>query len=111
MGVFRTLGDGIADLSELQVQTLTGELTTQVRSGDKDNVLDWEKLIEQAKTETEGSIRLIAATTLKFDGDTNLFFAESAPERLIKAHNDAVESARKVREGLLAMFHDLLDLG
>jgi hypothetical protein len=111
MGVFKKLGDGIADLSELQVQTLTGELSTAIQSDNAKRVLDWQKLIKAAKTKTQGSVRLVAATNLKIDGDTDLFIAESAPDRLLRAHSDAVEAAGEVRASLIAMFKDLLDVG
>jgi len=110
MGVFKKLGEGIADLSELQVQTMTGELSTAIKSEDAKRVLDWQKLIKAAKTKTEGSVRLVAATNVKIDGDTDLFVAESAPDRLLRAHAEAVEAAGEVRAGLIAIFKDLVDI-
>ena len=110
MGVFAKLGEGIADLSELQVQTITGELVTTIKSDKPGMVLDWQKLIKAAKTQSEGAIKLAAATNVKFDGDIDQFFSDSATERTLKAHADAVESGRKIREGLIAMFKGALNL-
>lgn len=111
MGVFKKLGQGIADLSELQVQTMTGTITTEFQSDNAESVLDWQKLIQGAKTDSEGKITLIAATNVKFDGDTDLFISDSATPALLQAHADAVEGARKVREGLVEAFSDLLGVG
>ena len=110
MGVFKQLKEGIADLSELQVQTITGALKTTIQAEGGQNVLDWEKLIQEAKSETEGTISLAAATNVKLDGDTNLFISDAATEKTLKAHADAVEGARKVREGLIDAFSDLLGI-
>lgn len=110
MGVFKKLGEGIADLSQLQVQTFTGEIKSTIQATDSGNVLDWQKLIEEAKSDTAGSISLAAATNVKFDGDSDQFIADSASDRTLQAHSDAVDAARQVRQGLVETFQDLLGI-
>ena len=112
MGIFVKLKEGIADLSELQVQTITGTLKTTIQSedGDNKNVLNWQKLIQGAKSETEGEISLAAASNIKFDGDTDSFISDDATDRTLSAHAGAVNGALKVREGLVSAFSGLLGL-
>ncbi len=109
MGVFVKLKEGIADLAELQVQTITGEIKTALSAVDGD-VLDWEKLVKEAKSETNGDISLAAATNVKFDGDTDIFISNSASDKALSAHAAAVEAARQVRQGLVEAFQDLLGI-
>lgn len=108
MGVFQKLGEGIADLSQLNVQTFTGDLTSILTEGADGNVVDWQKLLEQSKS--EGSVTLIASSKFKFDGDSDTFVARDITPELLRAHTAAVESGQKVREGLISMFRELLDI-
>ena len=109
MGVFKALGEGIADLSELNVQTFTGNITSVVDNTASGNVLDWAKLIKDASKAT-GSVKLVACAKIKFDGDSDMFFAEDIPTEVLEAHVAAVEAGQKVREGLLAMFKGVLGI-
>ena len=106
--------DGIADLTELEVHTVTGViekkfLTTPGGAGnDKGaSILNWEELIKEA-VETTGTVRLAAATSVKFDGDTNLFIGAEVPESILNAHAKAVEAAQEVRRGLIEVFKESL---
>jgi len=108
MGVFKKLGEGIADLSELNVQTFTGDLTSVIDKPDTDSVIDWTKLLKEAKT--TGKVKLVASAKIKFDGDSDTFFAEDIPSDMLEAHLVAVEAGQKVREGLLNMFKELLNI-
>ncbi len=103
--------EGLTDLSELQVQTFTGELSTEViASGDGNAVLDWQKLIAKARAETTGEIELVAATNRKFDFDTDIFVSKSATSEQLEIHNNAVEAATKARQALVELLKDLIDV-
>ncbi len=108
MGVFKKLGEGIADLSELNVQTFTGDLTGVIDKPDSGSVIDWTKLLKEAKT--TGKVKLVASAKIKFDGDSDTFFAEDIPSDMLEAHLVAVEAGQKVREGLLNMFKEILNI-
>ena len=86
MSVFKKLGEGIADLSELNVQTFSGDITTVIDSGSGGNVIDWTKLLNDAKT--SGKVRLIASARIKFDGDSDTFFAEDIASDLKAAYEE-----------------------
>ena len=107
MGVFKELLKGVKDL-ELRVKTFTGELTAVVKEGEGgDKVLNWEKLIANAKT-VEGTIKLVAETTVKIGGEANQHISPSATDEMRQSHATAVETGRKVREGLVSMFKNLV---
>ncbi len=95
----------VEDLAELQVVTLQGELTSVVNTGDG-GLIDWDKLLKNAKT--QGEVKLVAATHIKIDGDTQLFVATAAPESLKKAHLEATAAAQEYRSGLVTAAFDLL---
>lgn len=106
--VFVKLKDGIADLAELNVQTFTGDVTSVISQSQSGSVIDWPKLLKDAKT--SGKIKLMASSIIKFDGDSDVFFADDISPDMQKAHLTAVEGGQKVREGLVAMFKGLLGL-
>ena len=109
MSVFKKLGEGVADLSELNVNTFTGDISgVVVDEASKGSVLDWGKLIAAAKA--SGNVKLIAAVKIKFDGDSDSYYATDIPKDMLDAHVAAVEAGQKIREGLVEMFKDALDL-
>ena len=97
MSVFRKLGEGIADLTELQVQTFTGTLSADIVAADdsKESILDWTKVTQSAKA--SGQIKLAASAKMKFDGDTDLYFDQGLTQDLLEAHLQAIQAAQKVR--------------
>lgn len=108
MGVFKKLGEEIADLSQLRVQTFTGNITALIDTT-SGTIIEWQKLLDDAKS--TGKVSLAADTKVNFDGDTELFIATDASANLVKAHNDAVAAAQQVRQGLLETFKDVLNIG
>ncbi|MHC4519725.1 MAG: hypothetical protein ACYTAS_14140 [Planctomycetota bacterium] len=108
MSVFKKLKDGIADLSELSVNTFTGDLKAHIDDASGSSIIKWDELLKSAKT--EGDISLVAAARYKFDGDSDSFYMRNAPADLLAAHKQAVEAGQKVREGLINMFGDLIGI-
>ena len=108
MGVFKKLGEGIADLSELNVQTFCGDLTSVIDKSTSANVIDWPKLLKDAKT--TGKVKLVASAKIKFDGDSDSYFADDISPDMLDAHLVAIEAGQKVREGLLSMFKEILNI-
>ncbi len=105
--VFKKLGEGIADLSQLHVQTFTGSLSAVV-DPDSGSLIAWDQLIDEAKN--AGTVTLVAATRVNFDGDTALFIAEDAPTSLLAIHQEAVLAAQDVRQGLAEAFRGALGI-
>jgi hypothetical protein len=108
MGVFKKLGEGIADLSELNVQTFSGDLTSVIDKSTGGSVIDWPKLLKDAKT--TGKVKLVASAKIKFDGDSDSYFADDIAPDMLDAHLVAIEAGQKVREGLLSMFKEILNI-
>ena len=108
MSVFKALGDGIADLSQLNVQTFSGNISSVIDSTTNGTVLDWEKLLADAKS--SGNVKLMASAKIQFDGDSDTFFAEGISQDMLNAHLTAVQAGQKVREGLIEMSKDVLDI-
>jgi hypothetical protein len=107
-GPLAKLEKGVLDLAELEVLTFTGELTAVVNDQD---AINWEELLKKAKT--EGEVALVAATLIKIDGDTLLFFASEASahyEALKQSHLEATRAAQQYRQGLVEAFADLLGI-
>ncbi len=99
------LKKGAMDLAELEVLTFTGTITAIIKD---EGTMDWGDLLKKAKA--GGEITLVAATQIKVDGDTTLFVATDAPEKLKQAHLDATAAAQQYRQGLVQAFADLLGI-
>ena len=107
---FKELAAGIADLSQLQVQTYTGNITAHITDGGGGgSIINWQDLLTTSASE-DGDVSLVAATKVNFDGDTELFIASNAPSNLVSAHNDAVTAAQQLRQGLVEAFADVLGI-
>ena len=130
MNIFKKLGEQIADLAELNVQTFTGNIETvladpvkdpaeapkkeeegKIEKAKKGSVINWIDLVNHVKEKkTEGTIQLVASTQIQFDGDANMYFAEKIDPELLKAHMAAIESGQKVRQGLVDTFKSAIGL-
>ncbi len=107
---FKELAEGIADLSQLQVQTYTGTINAHITDdGGGGSIINWKDLLTNSASES-GDVSLVAATKVNIDGDTDLFIASNAPTNLVTAHNDAVAAAQQLRQGLLEAFADVLGI-
>ena len=113
MGAFAKFADGVADLTTLTVQTFSGTLsstvvtTTDGDGKDKQGVLDWTKLMSEAKS--SGTVKLMASTAIQLDGDTNTFYATSIDATTRAAHDAAFTAAQQYRQGVINMFKDALN--
>ena len=105
--VFKKLGEGIADVSELHVQTFTGSLTAVVDT-DQGSLIAWDTVLDAARN--QGEVTLVAATKVNFDGDTILFVATDASPTMLAVHQEAVLAAQEVRQGLVEAFRGVLGL-
>ena len=108
MSVFKKLGDDVADLSELNVNTFTGDISGVVDEASEGSALDWSRLIGAAKA--SGEVKLVAAARIKFDGDSDTYYADDIAKDMLDAHLAAVEAGQKIRQGLVAMFRGLVGL-
>ena len=107
---FNELAEGIADLSQLQVQTYTGNIVAHIKDGEGGaSIINWQELLTTSAKE-DGDVSLVAATKVNLDGDTELFIAANAPTNLLEAHNDAVAAAQQLRQGLVEAFADVLGI-
>lgn len=106
MGAFKELGEGIADLSTLTVQTFSGKLSSTVVQDDG-SVLDWENLMKEAKS--SGTVNLEAFTEIKLDGDTTNFVASGIDPVVSAAHQAAFKAAQDYRQGVINLFKSALN--
>jgi hypothetical protein len=100
--IFKEIGQGIIDLSELNVQTFSGNLQSVVADGTSASVINWEKLISEAKS--SGTVNLVASTKIELDGDSNTFYESGITQDMTTAHNAAVKAAHDYRLGLINLF-------
>ena len=105
---FDKLETAVGDLSSLEVKSYSGKLTAEIQSDGEGNIIDWEKLIAEAK-KADGQVSLKLASHFNFDGDATLFAAEGEiPDAMRNAHNEAVQAGRQIRKDLFELFSDTI---
>ena len=99
MGAFHTIKEAVVDFSQLNVRTFVGTINVEVgASGDP----DWDALMKSALA--DGKIQLAASTTLRIDGDVDLFIDnDKINAELRQAHDDAVTAGQEAREAILSL--------
>ena len=95
------------DLTSLEVQTYVGEIDVVI-----DGVTgstSFEASLKKAKK--DGKIKLALVTKLNLDGDGLVLVPSSAPADYIQAaHSAALKAGHDVRQGLMALFADVIGL-
>jgi hypothetical protein len=94
-----TIKDAFVDFSQLNVRTFVGTIKVTVQA---DEDPDWDALMKSAIT--SGDIQLAARTTLRLDGDVDLFVDnDKMNSELRQAHDDAVSAGQDSREAILSL--------
>jgi hypothetical protein len=102
------LASATANLSSLQVFTYSGDVNA-VLTPDGGGI-DWDQLFTKSKA-TNGTLKLVAATKVQFDGDTYNFQTSEKLERLdalLEIHEKSVTNSRLARQSLIQFFLDAL---
>jgi hypothetical protein len=101
------LKNAVGDLTSLEVQTYIGEIDVVVEG--QTGSTSFEDSLKKAKT--DGKITLQLVTKLNFDGDGIVLVPASAPADYIQqAHDTALKAGNDVRQGLIALFADVIGL-
>ncbi|MCB1670252.1 MAG: hypothetical protein R3F41_07670 [Gammaproteobacteria bacterium] len=103
------LGDHINDLSELRVQTVTGDVKAVIS---KNKLSDLQDLLKPSGTASSStaSLNLVLDTTIAFDGDSlNFIDTDLATEEVTSIHREALESGLNQRKAIVEMFKSLLN--
>ena len=104
---FDQLKNAVGDLTSIEVQTYVGEIDVVV-----DGVTgstSFEDSLKNAKQ--DGKIALSLVTKINFDGDGLVLVPSSAPADYIQeAHDAALLAGNDVRQGLIALFGDVIGL-
>lgn len=105
------LANGVEDLTSLEVFTYTGEVNAVLnKEGDG---IAWDELFSKSKA-NEGTLQLVAATRVQFDGDTQNFQTSGNVARLtemLQVHEQSVNNSRLARQSLVQFFSgNLLNL-
>jgi len=99
--------DAVEDFSSLDVESYMGDVVAEIQGTEKGSIIDWEKLIGQAKA--GGTVSLKLASHFKCDGDATLFVANGEiPQAVQTAHDAAVAAGRQIRKDLLDLFSELI---
>ena len=94
-----TIKEAVVDFSQLNVRTFVGTVNVTVEA---DEDPDWDVLMKSAIS--SGDIQLAASTTLKLDGDVDLFVDnDKLNAELRLAHDDAVNAGQDSREAILSL--------
>lgn len=107
---FVAIKKGVADISSVEVQTFSGDLTTVIKPDGDGSVLDWENLLSSAQSTTQGSLTLMASSKYELDGDAKLLLNPAITPEVRDAHDAAVTAGLEVRQGLVDAFYDLIDV-
>ncbi len=99
----------IKDLTSLHVQTFTGSIQFTEDPQDGRTYETIETAIQTAKT--DGTIKLVAESLYKFDGDSYNFVTSDTgiPSSALELHKAAVEGGVKTRQGLMSMVKGIFD--
>lgn len=99
-----TLAD---DLATLEVYTFTGTLSTMPTDVNNGRI-KWGDLAKTAAT--DGTLKLVAATKVYPDADSDYFQAEDANAELVTAHLEAVKAATTARLEFLQLVGKIIGL-
>jgi hypothetical protein len=100
------LANATADLSSLQVYTYSGDVNAVLNSDG--NGIAWDQLFTKSKV-TNGTLKLVAATKVQFDGDTYNFQTSEkldGLDTLLQIHEQSVQNSRMARQSLIQFFMD-----
>jgi hypothetical protein len=100
------LANATANLTSLQVFTYSGDVNS-VLTPDGGGI-DWDQLFTKSKA-TNGTLKLVAATKVLFDGDTYNYQTSEKLDRLdemLKIHEESVHNSRMARQSLIQFFLD-----
>jgi hypothetical protein len=97
----------VGDLTSIEVQTYVGDIDV-VMDGVTGNT-SLEDSLKKAKK--SGTIKLTLVTKINFDGDGVVLVPSSAPADYIQeAHDSALMAGNEIRQGLIALFSDVIGL-
>ncbi len=115
----KDIGNVIVDFQSLEVMTFSGNVSGLL-SSDKTQI-DWARLLQAAAGQTAappgqsvtttGTLKLVAATKIDFDGDVVQFRTDEkidGREDLMKLHQDAVEAGRSARKSIIEFFAETI---
>jgi hypothetical protein len=100
------LANATANLNSLQVYTYSGDVNSAVTSDG--GGIDWDQLFTKSKANS-GTLKLVAATKVQFDGDTYNFQTSEKLDRideLLRVHEQSVQNSRIARQSLIQFFLD-----
>ncbi len=102
------LNEAVQDLTSLHVQTFTGVVDLSVQGSESFDTL--KGLITTAKDANNSSVKLVAESLIKFDGDSYNFIQDpdSVSSKALEIHKNAVQSGLETRQALLNMFKDMI---
>ncbi|VUD40414.1 hypothetical protein TDB9533_00201 [Thalassocella blandensis] len=101
------INDLITDLSSLHVQTFTGKVDLTATNGNYNNIKD---AVDSAIANS--SIKLVAESLYKFDGDSYNFLTNEdggIPASAMELHKSAVEGGIKTRKALAELVTGIFD--
>lgn len=103
--VSKAIKDAVTDASVLEVNTFTGDIKAVVNAAKGGTLLDWDKLLAEAKK--AGTVKLAASTKVMIDGDQNQYLSENLSADLHAVHQKAVESGLQLRQSFVKMVKEL----
>lgn len=105
--VVNSLSSAVGDLSSLSVETYTGKITADIKGAEGKGMIDWDKLVHEAKKDAGGVVNLQLASKFNIDGDATLFIAEGEIANDVRiAHDSAVQAGQAVRADLMDLVSD-----
>lgn len=104
----KKLGESIKDLSELRVQTVTGDVKAVI---DAKNLQSLKDLLDPGKgnAKSQAKLNLVLDTTIAFDGDAlNFIDTALATHELTQLHKEAITAGLNQRKAIVEMFRGVI---
>jgi hypothetical protein len=94
----KTISEGISDMSQLNVRTFTGSITSPVAGMDSKTYMD--------TAFSGGELEVVALTRIKLDGDADQYFVKDDAMRalLLPAHQEAIRAGQASRQAVFNLF-------
>lgn len=93
-----SIGEGIKDLSQLNVRTFTGDISATAAGLDSKGYMD--------AVFKDGKLEPVALTRIMLDGDADQYIIKDADIRkeLLPAHQDAIKAGQASRQAAFNLF-------
>ena len=104
---FKKMAAGIDDLSSLEVVTFQGSVN--LAAGD--SIESFEDVLSKAKANADVTVKVLASTKTRLDGDAMTFYDTGITEEQKLAHAELVDAANENRQATINFIREMINPG